>query len=49
MRAKVVVEKPEDFRQWVGEQKQETPKEYLEAIDAGNAEEELEPVGAGGA
>ena len=49
MRAKVVVEKPQDFRNWVGEQSEETPKEYLEAIDAGNAEEELEPVGAGGA
>jgi cytochrome c oxidase subunit 2 len=49
MRAKVVVEKPEDFRRWIAEQKQETPKEYLEAIDAGNAEEELEPVGAGAA
>jgi cytochrome c oxidase subunit 2 len=49
MRAKVVVEKPQDFRKWVGEQSEETPKEYLEAIDAGNAEEELEPVGAGGA
>jgi cytochrome c oxidase subunit 2 len=49
MRARVVVEPPAKFRQWVEGLGKETPQEYLDVIDDGNAEEDPEPVGAGGA
>jgi len=49
MRAKVVVEPPAKFRQWVEGLSKETPQEYLDLIDDKNAEEDAEAVGAGGA
>jgi cytochrome c oxidase subunit 2 len=49
MRATVVVEPPAQFRKWVEGLTKETPQEYLDAIDATNAEEDPEPVGTGGA
>jgi cytochrome c oxidase subunit II len=49
MRAKVVVEKPVDFRKWVTGLKQEVPQADLESITEDAAEPSKEPLGAGGA
>ncbi len=49
MRAKVVVEKPADFRKWVAEQEQEVPQPLLDSIDHDTEEDPAEPLGAGGA
>lgn len=48
MRAKVVVEPPAKFRQWVAGLDRETPEPYLQAIRENTSAEPL-PVGAGGA
>jgi len=48
MRAKVVVERPAEFREWVAGLKEEIPPPYLEAIRQ-DTETNPIPVGAGGA
>ena len=48
MRAKVVVERPADFRAWVGGLEEKIPPSYLEAIRQ-DTETDPIPVGAGGA
>jgi cytochrome c oxidase subunit 2 len=48
MRAKVVVQTPAEFRQWVGSLKTKIPPSLLKSIDE-NAETDPEPLGAGGA
>jgi cytochrome c oxidase subunit II len=49
MRAKVVVERPQDFRKWVEGLKQPVPEADLNAITEDSAEPTKEPLGAGGA
>jgi len=48
MRAKVVVESPQDFRKWVAGLEQQIPDDYLEVIEQ-DTETDPVPVGAGGA
>jgi cytochrome c oxidase subunit 2 len=48
MRAKVVVEPPAEFRKWVGGLGQEVPEALAQSV-IDDTEEELTPVGAGGA
>jgi cytochrome c oxidase subunit II len=49
MRAKVVVEKPADFRSWVESLKQEVPQADLDSITEDSSEPSNESLGAGGA
>ncbi len=48
MRAKVVVESPQDFQKWVSEQKRKIPDPFLESIQQ-DTETDPTPVGTGGA
>jgi cytochrome c oxidase subunit 2 len=48
MRAKVVVEAPKDFQEWVGNLKQEIPQPLLESIKQ-DTQSNPEPLGTGGA
>jgi cytochrome c oxidase subunit 2 len=48
MRAKVVVESPKKFQEWVGNLKDEIPPDLLESIKQ-DTESNPEPLGAGGA
>jgi cytochrome c oxidase subunit 2 len=48
MRAKVVVEPPKEFQEWVGSLKQKTPQPLLESIKQ-DTESNPEPLSAGGA
>jgi cytochrome c oxidase subunit 2 len=49
MRAKVVVESPAKFREWVSGLKETIPKNFLEAIKVDTEPPSNEPLGAGGA
>jgi cytochrome c oxidase subunit II len=49
MRAKVVVEPPAQFRQWVAGLKETVPPSYMESIRQDTETNPIEPVGAGGA
>jgi cytochrome c oxidase subunit 2 len=48
MRAKVVVESPQDFQKWVSEQDRKIPDPFLESIQQDTQSDPV-PVGAGGA
>ena len=49
MRAKVVVEPPAQFREWVEGLKQTIPEPFIESIEVDTGESTSEPLGAGGA
>jgi cytochrome c oxidase subunit II len=49
MRAKVVVESPAKFREWVGGLKEKVPPPFMESIRQDTETNPIEPVGAGGA